>query len=320
MNDIRFGFIGAGKIAHKLADAISHVEGAINYAVAARDINRALQFKELYGFTKAYGSYEEMLQDPNVDAVYISTIHSLHYEHALLALKYNKPVLCEKSLTTSLKDTIDLYKQFEDKKVLLLEALWTSFQPFNEILKNLIFNKKVIGDLKMIKGYFYMDGFPIERIRTRSMGGGAMLDIGIYPLSFIYRLLGCKYSSMKIAKCKIQNDVDSDVKIIFTYPGDIKGIVNTNANTKRTDNYAKIYGNNGVLLVNSTTYPTEIKVFNKYHKLIETIDCSNEFGGYTFEVKAFIEAMKNKKIECDKHTHQDSIEISKIQEIIVSKH
>jgi len=318
MKDIRFGFIGAGKIANAFAEAIKHVPGTVNYAVAARDLSRAEEFKEKHGFEKAYGSYEEMLQDENVDAVYINTIHSKHYEHALLALKYNKPVICEKSLTTSLKDTEDLYKQFKEKGVLLCEALWPSFMPYNDFLHKLVFQDKAIGDLKKIKAGFNLNIYKIPRIKERSMGGGAILDLGIYPLSFIFRLLGKNYEEMKIKKCKRKNNVDVNDVICFKYPNCPKVIAHCKVNALREKNEAYIYGSTGFIYVNSTTCPTKIMVVTNTEANAKEYDLSNEHGGYIFEVQSFVEALKRDLKESMEHKASDSIFIAKIQDQIVN--
>jgi len=120
---MNIGFIGASKIGRKMANTIKQIEGLINYGIAARDYNRALEYKEELGFKKAYTSYEELLNDPDIDLVYISTIHNYHYEQLLLCLKYNKPVICEKILTTSYEETKNIYKLFEEKGLYLVSFI-----------------------------------------------------------------------------------------------------------------------------------------------------------------------------------------------------
>lgn len=318
MKEIRFGFIGAGKIANALADTINHVAGATNYAVAARDLSRAEKFKEKYGFKKAYGSYEEMLQDKDVDAVYISTIHSLHYEHCLLALKYNKPVLCEKSLTTSLKDTEDLYKQFEEKNVILTEALWSSFMPYNDFLRKLVFEDKVIGELKKVTASFNLNIYKVPRIKERSLGGGAILDLGIYPLSFIFRLLGKNYNSMEIVKSKRKNEVDNHDVIVFTYPECPVVKATCKVNSLINKNEAYIYGKDGYIYVNSVTYPTKIMLVTNKEEDVKAYDVSHEHGGYVYEIESFASAVRNNEKQCNEHTAKDSIFIAKVQDLIVN--
>ncbi|MBQ6922934.1 MAG: Gfo/Idh/MocA family oxidoreductase, partial [Clostridia bacterium] len=191
---MNIGIIGAGNIAKKMANTVNCLEEFCNYAVASRDIEKAKAFKLEFGFKKVYGNYEELLQDDNVELVYVATVHSTHYDIMKLCLKYNKPVICEKCFTTSLNDTIGIYRNFEDKKLFVTEALWTSYMPSRQIIDALL-KDNVVGKNIVMHAQFRLPISQVERLKRKDLGGGSMMDLGIYPVSFVFRTLGFNYAS-----------------------------------------------------------------------------------------------------------------------------
>lgn len=150
--------LGAGQIAHKMAATITKMEMVEAYAIAARDAKRAQSFAEQYGFTKAYGSYEEMLSDKEVDLVYIATPHSHHYEHIRLCLAHQKHVLCEKSFTVNARQAREVLQMAEEKGLLLTEAIWTRYMPSRKMVNDIIDSGVIGADYtppEQITGYEY---------------------------------------------------------------------------------------------------------------------------------------------------------------------
>ena len=317
-NDLRVGIIGPGSIANKMASTINDLDGFVNYAVASRSKERADSFKEQYGFQKAYYSYEEMLKDKNVDLVYIATPHSFHLEQMELCLKYRKPVLCEKSFTTSLKDTETIYKKFEDAGVFISEALWTSFMPSRDLINKMLYEERVIGNIESMSANFIVPLMNKERVISRSLGGGVLMDIGIYPVSFVFRTLGFDYDSYEINQVEYRDGVDIKEILTFNYKNGTKGICNVDGTTGRSLEIV-INGDKGKMVIDSVNCPTLIEVFNKENVKISSIDVTPKYGGFEFELLASKKAIENGMLECEEWSHNNSIQFAKIIDEIFNK-
>lgn len=188
---IRWGILGCGKIARKFASDLALVKNAELYAVAARSIETASAFATEFGATKTYSSYQELVADKDVDVIYVATPHSMHYEHVLLCLQHKKAVLCEKAFAINANQTKEMIALARSQNVFLMEAFWTRFLPHYLKLKELIREQK-IGTLQYIHAEF---GFkPTEPIAPRiydlNLGGGSLLDIGVYPVFLALDVLG----------------------------------------------------------------------------------------------------------------------------------
>ena len=311
------GIIGAGSIATKMANTINALDGVFNYAIASRDIQKAENYKQTYGFEKAYGSYEELLKDSKVDIVYIATIHSTHYPIMLQCLKYNKPVLCEKCFTTSLKDTIDIYKKFEEQNLFICEALWTSFLPSRQVINELLFKDEVIGKLKTMTASYRIPISKVERIKRKDLGGGSMMDLGVYPVSFVFRTLGFKYESMSVSKTKI-NRYGADVKeqVEFVYDGGVKAVCKIDCISHHPQNVI-IKGSKGKMVVNTVGCPETITIIDKKGNE-KIINCAPPLGGFEYQVLACKKALESGKIECEEWTHKNSIVLSSIVDHVLN--
>ncbi|MCI5745042.1 MAG: Gfo/Idh/MocA family oxidoreductase [Erysipelotrichaceae bacterium] len=312
---MNIGIIGAGHIAIKMANTINSLKDFTCYAIASRSLNKAIDFKEKYHFIKAYGSYEELLKDDNVDFVYIATPHSLHYEQMKLCLEYKKNVLCEKILTTSYKDTKEIYSLFEKENLLLLEALWTSFMPSRKVINDLI-NSKIIGDLTSVFAFFETNLMHKERVVKKELGGGALFDIGLYPITFIFRTLGFNYDYFNVDNIEYENEVDVKETITF-YHKDIKAkaIVDAKINGRRD---VVIKGNNGTIYIDNVTNPSIITIKDISDNIIKQLDLTPKYGGFEYELLSFKEAMDNKEFDHKLWSHQDSMKLSIVLDEILS--
>jgi predicted dehydrogenase len=196
MKQFTWGIIGPGKIANKFAIALTLVEGARLGAVASRDIARALSFADAHNSSpddpiRVYDSYDQLAADPSIDAVYIATPHGFHAEHATLCLRHGKAVLCEKPMALSARQVNEMVDTARAHRAFLMEAMWTRFLPLTEEITRQIADGQ-IGDLRYIRADF---GFPAPfnpdgRLYDLRLGGGSLLDIGIYPLFLCLYLLG----------------------------------------------------------------------------------------------------------------------------------
>ena len=177
----RVGIIGAGKIAGSMAETVGRMPEACLYAIASRSMEKAREFKDKWGAEKAYGSYDELIHDPQVDLIYIATPHSHHYEQARRCLLNGKAVLCEKTFTANKAQAEELVALARERKVFLAEAIWTRYMPFSKEIVRMAHGGGLIGRPRMLTASL---GYPIEqkeRIRKPELCGGALLDLGVYP-------------------------------------------------------------------------------------------------------------------------------------------
>lgn len=217
MKKIRWGILGCGKIARKFASDLRLVNDADLSAAGARDLTSATAFAKEFSFKKAHGSYEELVRDPDVDVIYIATPHALHHEHALLCLQHKKAVLCEKAFALNLRQASEMISFAKAQNTFLMEAFWTRFLPPYQKAKQLIAEGKV-GSIKYLYAEF---GFkPVEPVSQRlydpALGGGALLDIGVYPVFVALDILG-KPDHIDAVMTPASTGVDEQCAIRFEY-------------------------------------------------------------------------------------------------------
>ena len=246
MHKVRWGIIGPGKIARKFASDFRYSKYAELAGVASTSIERARIFADDYNINAAYGNYDELLDDSTIDAIYIATPNHLHYANSMSALKKGKAVLCEKPLTCNPNDTASLMKFARHTNVYLMEGMWTWFLPAIRKAKQWI-DEGRIGKIRQIKADF---GFrapydPKSRLFDPELGGGSMLDIGIYPIAFSYFLLKNK---PEIAFSRIERaptGVDKDVFAILQFDEVIVQI--GSSFSVDLPNYAFVIGDKGYI-------------------------------------------------------------------------
>lgn len=212
-----WAILGCGKIAKKFSTDLKLLSNANLYATASRNIEKAQEFATDFGFEKAYGSYEEMVNDANVDIVYIATPHSHHKEHTLLCLHNKKAVLCEKAFGINATEVQQMIVASKENNTFLMEAFWTQFNPtFLKVLE--IINSKELGALKFVKSDFMFNGpyDPKNRLYDPALGGGSLLDIGIYPVFTALATLGIPKEIKTIAHFSPTGSEES-ISMLFGY-------------------------------------------------------------------------------------------------------
>jgi dihydrodiol dehydrogenase / D-xylose 1-dehydrogenase (NADP) len=188
---IRWGILGPGKIAHSFAKGLKSLPGAELAAVASRSAGRAAAFAKEFGIPKAYGSYQELADDPEIDIVYVATPHPAHAEFTLMCLEAGKAVICEKPLAVNEEQARTMAALAQKKDLFLTEAMWTRYLPCTRRIMELI-GSGAIGDVRMVKADF---GFrcpwePENRLLDPNLGGGALLDVGVYTVSYASMVFG----------------------------------------------------------------------------------------------------------------------------------
>jgi len=304
---IKWGIIGLGKIAHKFAADLQLVNNAELYAVASRDLNKAQQFAQKYKAQKTYSSYEELAENSEVDIVYIATPHSFHYENTLMCLKKGKAVLCEKPLGINVQEEQSLIHEAKSRGLFLMEGMWTRFIPATEKLLELLENK-TIGDILFVRADF---GFkaeynPESRIFNKKLGGGSLLDIGIYPLYFSLLTLG-KPTEIKAMARKASTRVDSYCSVLLDYENNRKASLESTFEAQ-TPTEAIIYGSKGTIKLHKQFHHTE-KISITLFSEEKTIEIKYKGSGYVHEIEEVNQCLLNGKTESEKYSLQDSLEL-----------
>lgn len=213
---MKIGILGPGNIAEKMAYTINHMKDAQCYAVASRDLERAKAFAEKFDIPKAYGSYEELAKDPDVELIYIAVPHSHHYMYMKMCLEHGKPVLCEKAFTANAAQAKEILELSKEKGVFVGEAIWTRYMPSRKIIDDAIAAGK-IGEVNFVTANLGYNIQHVRRLTDPELAGGALLDVGIYPLSFIAMILGDEVASITSSCVKTETGVDAQNAIVLTY-------------------------------------------------------------------------------------------------------
>jgi predicted dehydrogenase len=190
---LRWGVIGAGGIARTFARDVPRFTRSRVAAVAARQLDRAEAFAREWEVERAYGSYEELVADPGIDAVYVATVHPLHADHALLALRAGKPVLVEKSFTMDASQARAVLDQARESRLFAMEAMWSRHLPHYRVLRQVIANGG-LGRVVSAQADHGQSLRHVPRLMRPELGGGALMDLGIYPVSFLHEVLGAPES------------------------------------------------------------------------------------------------------------------------------
>jgi len=217
MKTYNWAILGCGKIAKKFASDLKHLENANLYAAASRSLESAELFAEELGFEKAYGSYQEMVEDPGVDIVYIATPHSFHMEHSILCLDHKKAVLCEKAFAINSAEVQAMIDSSKKNKTFLMEAFWTVFQPKFKKVQELASDPE-LGDLKFVKSDFMFNPEvdSDKRLYNIALGAGSLLDIGIYPIFRALTFLGNPITIQTMTHL-LDSGVEESIAMLFGY-------------------------------------------------------------------------------------------------------
>lgn len=310
----RWGIMATGGIAHTFAKAVNYVEDAKLHGVASRSLEKAKEFAREYQAEKAYGSYEELVQDKEIDIIYIATPMNCHYDNVKLCLNNGKHVLCEKAITINEKQLSELIELAKEKGLFFMEAMWMKCQP--AFLKALEWAKEgKIGEVQMIKADF-CNQVPFDgesRLFKKSLGGGAILDLGVYPISFATAFLGTKPKEI-ISNVRMgQSDVDFDCGMILRYE---KAFAILSCGFDITcQNNATVVGSEGSISFGDWFFTsTNVKLHDKNSRLIEEYSIPHECNGYEYEIREAQQCLKANKRESVLVPLNDTLDIMRIMD------
>lgn len=307
MKKIKWGILGLGKIAGKFATGLKDVQHAELYAVASRSKTKAETFAKEHNATNSYSSYEAMLKDEDLDVVYIATPHVFHHQQTLLCLDYKKAVLCEKPFAMNRGQVEEMIAKAKKENVFLMEALWTQFLPHFKAVMELIESKKY-GEIKNLKADFGFDAaIDLEkRLYNKSLGGGSLLDIGIYPVFFALSALGVPKEIKAKAKF-YKTGIDQECDMTFEYKNEVKAALKSSV-IQDTPTTAVIELEKATLQLNYQFHaPTSFVIKTAEGK--ETKEFGVTTNGYNFEAEHVQEMLWDGKTESSEMTFEKSLQL-----------
>jgi predicted dehydrogenase len=296
MEKVRFGIIGTGFIADAFAKDAKLVDTCDVVAVCSRETKSVEVFKKTHHIGKAYVDYDAMLQDDEIDAVYIATPHVFHKEHAISAMKAGKAVLCEKPFAMTSNDAKEMIDTARTEGVFLMEGMWTRFFPAYLKMKQLL---KELGEINFIKSDFGFDmgpDYPKDgRLLNPELGGGALYDVGIYPISAVRDIMKCDPLEIKCTQMMTEDHVD----LISTYSymfkngtiANLYSAINTN-----TEIELFISGAKGTIKMPKFFCPDTL-IYTKSDGYQETYKYPKWGSGYTYEINAFCQSFLKGQLE-----------------------
>lgn len=306
-NSFKWGILGPGKIAGKFAEDLQKVPGAEIYAIASRTESRAIAFAEEFNAVKSYGSYEELVNDQEVEIIYIATPHVFHFEQTLLCLGKKKAVLCEKPFAMNAAQVEQMIATAKENKVFLMEGMWTYFLPHYQFLLNMVKSKKY-GELRGLKADF---GFaapflPEKRLYNKSLGGGSLLDIGIYPVFAALSLLGVPEEITANAQmCK--TGIDESCEIDFRYHNGSVASLNSAINKQTPTTATLVFEKAKITVKNRFHEPTSILIEDNGKKQEVTFEVSTR--GYNYEAAHVQQMLTQGRTESTVMSFQKSREL-----------
>lgn len=317
MEKFRFCVMGAADIANKFCGAVAQIEDAQVCAVASRSMDRAKAFAEKHGIPAAYDSYEEMLVQEKPDAVYIAVVTSAHYELCKLCLKHQVPMLCEKTMCTSLADTQDVFREAKEKGVFVMEAMWSRFLPTINKVKQWLKEGK-IGEVSYANinvGFMAAKGDE-NRFWNPALGGGCAYDLTVYCYEIMTYLMEEPILEMQLASTFYHTGVDASNHILLRYENALASLNSSIA--AHLEEKMVISGSKGSIEVPSPHFASRAKLLDLGGNVIEEFTDS-QTNGFVYETREVIDCVRAGKTFSEVVPPELTIEFARICEELLCR-
>lgn len=312
---INVAILGLGGIARKMAATVNNAEYAVLYAAASRTAEKAKAFAEEFGAVKAYGSYEEMADDGNVDLVYIATPHAFHAENAIMCLNHGKHVLVEKPLAVNAEQAEKVFALAEEKGLFAGEAMWSRFQPIQKRI-NEILNSGVIGEVTQVTAFTGGEMTNVKRLAEPELAGGALLDVGIYPLNFASMAIDEPVERMDTNAEISEKGVDLQNAFVLTYKSGKMAVLGSSM-VSEMDSRGVIYGTKGRIEADFIIDIEKITVCSGGKR--EVTERPPQITGFEYELEAAVKAIECGAAQTEEMPHKETVKMLRIMDALREK-
>ncbi len=309
---VKWGILSTGWIAHQFATDLAHASNGLAYAVGSRNQESADEFARKHGIPVAHATYEDLVNDPEVDAVYIGTPHPFHKDNALLALRAGKAVLCEKPFTVNSGELEEIVAYAREHKLFLMEAMWSRYLPANVKVREWIAAQR-IGDVRLVKADlgFRADWNPEGRLLNPALGGGALLDVGIYPVSFASMIFGPHPESVASTVHMGETGVDEHFSLLLSYGEGKSASLNGGVRLNMLQE-AYVFGTEGHIVVKGSFVNPRSAELYAGGELVETFEDDRTSTGYAFEAEEVGRCLQTGLTESPALTLDESLAVLKL--------
>ena len=316
MHMFNVGILGCGQIAAVMAQNLAGLDDIKVAAVASREKKKANAFAKKYcPDAKACGTYEQMINMKDIDLIYISTPNTYHYENAILCLKAYKNILVEKPFTMSKAEADSIFTEAKNRNLFVCEAMWTAFMPLHKLILQWI-KAGDIGSLKYISSNLGYDIKDRPRLTDPMLGGGAYLDLGVYPTHLAMSILGDDLFPVSVRTRKYSTGIDEDTTFILERNDGAQSVSYVTMDA-RTDGDGAIVGDKGFIRIKNINNYERVELYDKDGKLVKSEE-RDGFSGYTLEVQACKEAISKGFIQCAEMPWSRTAALAGINDRIIS--
>ena len=318
MPKLRWGILGPGGISVTILNDF-RIAGIQVDAVGSRSLERALSYAKEHSVDRAYGSYQELVDDPDLDVIYISTPHNSHYENAIQAIRAGKHVLVEKPFTLSANQAIGIATEAKEHNVFAMEAMWTRFLPNHTRLFEII-QSGVIGAPKYLIADHnqYLPIATAPRLHDPKLGGGALLDLGVYPISFAHRLFG-KPERIMASSVLTSQKIDEATATVFEYSGGRQALTHCGMTVAGPVTATVMFDSGRVEMSRSFYEHSSFEVFDQTNQLIDSYEGNIEGRGMQFQALEVERCIEAGLLESSVMSLAETIEIMQVMDEIRSQ-
>lgn len=302
----RWGILGTGYIAQKFAEALVFIPEAELAAVGSRSVETARAFGEQYHVDRAYGSYQELVEDPQLDVVYVATVNSLHHQNCLAALQAGKPVLCEKPFMVNSAEAEEVIAYAYRQGLFLMEALWTRFIPAFVAARQM-WESGVIGDLRVVESEigFICEKTPQAHLYNPALAGGCLLDMGAYPISLAHIVFGEPDTIASLSSIGASR-VDEQTGMLFGYRGGQLGLGYSSFQVELPKE-ATVVGTKGYIRIHAPYFCPSAFTLYLNGKQPEIFNIPYEGNGWNYEAVEVMQCLQDGRLESQIVPHRETL-------------
>ena len=314
---MRVGIVGAGWIAQKAAITLNGMTDCEALAIGSRSLEKAAAFAREWGIARAYGSYAEVINDADVDLVYVATPHSHHYDVTRQALLVGKPCLVEKAFMANHRQAEEIIRLARERRVFVAEAIWMRYQPVVRMVRQLIADGR-IGTPRLITATLAYLMMQKERIFRPDLCGGALLDVGVYALNFVRMF--CSSSVVTLDGHCVKSDEGMDLTNTMTLVLEDGTVANLQSSAMCVgDNTGVIAGSEANIVIDNINNPQSITIYKRDRVLVDKIAVPQQITGYEYQFAACRQALQDGLLEPREMPHEETLYIMQLMDDLRAK-